>query len=214
MRTWLTAAALAALASPAFAVDVLLDFSGSICGSAGNLACGNYSEIGQNYGDVAGSLDVSHRSALSSNGATYETYLKYWSSGYSDLTGVAWGGGSASSYFSEMTFTPGAGKQVTLNSFDFGDYLNRSYGSSVRILDAATQQVLWEVPSFDAGTTATTFAPAISSASGLILRWGPDGFDTGIDNISVSVSAVPEPGTWALMLGGAALLSARARRRS
>lgn len=214
MRT-LVAATLAGLCLPAFAVDVVLDFSGDICGTAGNQSCGNYSEIGQNYGDVAGLLDVSHRSVNVSNGSTYEPFLKYWSTGYSNLTGVAWGGGGSTGQYSEITFTAGAGQQVTLNGFQFGDYLDRSYTSSATILDAGTLQVLWSSGTFDPpGGAALGFAPAVSSSTGLILRWGPDGYDTGIDNISVSITAVPEPGTWALLLGGAALLAARARRRA
>lgn len=216
MRRFAFVAALAAFAlptAPAFALDVLLDFSGPICGAAGTSACGDYSEIGQNYGDVAGVLDVSHRSALAGSGVTVEPFLKYWSTGYSNLTGVAWGGSWPSGQYSEFTFTPAAGQQVTLNGFEFGDYANQSYTSSATILDAQTLQVLWTSGTFDPGSTSLSFAPAITSANGLILRWGPDGYDTGIDNISLSVTAVPEPAVWALMLGGAALMAARARRR-
>lgn len=213
-RTITVAAALAALASPAFAVDVLLDFSGNICGASGTEACGDYSQIGQSYGDLAGVLEVSHRSAQASDGSTYESFLKYWGGGYSNLSGVAWGGGGPTGQYSEFTFTPGAGQMVTLNGFDFGDYANRNYTSSASILDAQTLKVLWSSGTFDPGSTATSFAPAISSAHGLILRWGPDGYDTGIDNISLSVTAVPEPATWTLLMGGAALLAARSRRRA
>ena len=39
-----------------------LDFSGNICGAAGNLVCSNYNEIGSNDGDQPGALDVSYRS--------------------------------------------------------------------------------------------------------------------------------------------------------
>ncbi|MFX3729370.1 hypothetical protein ACJBSM_12045, partial [Streptococcus suis] len=45
--------------APAAATDVLLDFSGNICGDATNAACTNGAGIGQGYGDVAGLLDVS-----------------------------------------------------------------------------------------------------------------------------------------------------------
>lgn len=213
MRSFVCAACLSAAAAPALAVDVLLDFSGPVCGSAGTTACSDYAFIGQNYGDIAGVLEVSHRSADVSTGSTYETSLKFWSTGYSNLTGVVWGGGGATGQFSEFTFLPGVGQQVTLNSFDFGDYLNRSFTSNATILDAGTLQVLWSSGTFDPGTTALTFSPAISSANGLILRWGPDGYDTGIDNISLSVTAVPEPAAWGLMLAGAALLAGAVRRR-
>lgn len=214
MRPLLNAAVitLTTLAAPAWALDQILDFSGNICGAAGNGVCNNYDQIGQNYGDVAGQLDVSHRSILSSNGVLYESYLKYWSTGYSNLTSIAWGGGGPAGYRSEISFTPGAGQMVTLNSFDFGDYQNRNYGSTVQIYDSAGA-LLWDGGAFNPGVTANSFAPGISNAGTLVLRWGPDGYDVGIDNISVSVSAVPEPASWALLLIGLSTVGAAARRR-
>ncbi len=56
--------------------------------------------------------------------------------------------------------------------------------------------------------------PGVSSANGLVLRFGPDSFNTGIDNISLTVTAVPEPGTWALFAAGLALVGGLSRRRS
>ncbi len=212
MRLLATAIAALAFAAPSHADTWVLDFNGNICGAAGNTACGNYSEIGQNYGDVAGLLDVSHRSAHASTLLTYEPFLKFWSTGYSNLQSIAWGGGNASAYVAEISFMPTAGNLVTLNSFDFGDYQNRSFGSSAVILDAGTQQLLWSSGSFDPGAASpASFLPNISSANGLILRWGPDSYDTGIDNISVSISPVPEPAAWLLMAGGLALFAARQR---
>ncbi len=65
------------------------------------------------------------------------------------------------------------------------------------------------------GTVATSWAPG----STLWLRWTENnelGNDHGlaIDNLSVSVTAVPEPGTWALMLAGLAAFGLLARRRA
>ena len=208
-------AGLAAALPAAHALNVTLDFSGNICGAAGNLACSNYNEIGANYGDQAGALDVSYRSGRTSDGSTYEPFMKFWDNGYSGLQNVAWGGADSASYFSEITFTPLAGQQVTLNSFDFGDYLDRNRGSSVAVYDLSNV-LLWNGGAFDPGLTPTGFSPAISSSSGLVLRFGPDGYDVGIDNINLTVSAaalVPEPETYALMLAGLVALGAAARRR-
>jgi hypothetical protein len=214
MRLVLTLMAGLAISASGHAATTVLTFSGDICTATGNASCGNGSRIGQNYGDVAGMLDVSHRSYLASNPAsTYEPFLKYWFSGYSGLTDVAWGGPGPTLYGSEISFAPVGAHVVTLDSFDFGDYLNRNYGSSASILDAGTMAVLRMSGPFNPGLTPTTFTPAVSSANGLILRWGPDAYDVGIDNISVTVTPVPEPGTWALMIGGLALLGAAAKRR-
>lgn len=213
----LIALSLAALAPAAHAVTVTLDFSGAICGATGTVACSNYSDIGQTYGDIAGVLDVSHRSVVAATGATHEAFLKYWNTGYSDLTGVAWGGNDQTGYYSEMSFTPGAGQQVTLNGFDFGDYADRNYGSAVSIFDLGGA-LLWSSGSFNPGVTATHFEPTVSSSSGLVLRWGPDGYDVGIDNIQLTVGTavtapVPEPETWALMLAGLGVTGLVRRRR-
>lgn len=139
----------------AVGVGVTLDFSGNICGVSGNTACAHYSQIGQSYGDVTGVLDVSHRSAVAATGATFESYLKYWSTGYSGLTGVAWGGSGPTTHFSEMTFTAGIGQQVPLDSLDFGDYLNRNYGSKVAVYDLSNPSgsPLWDGGTFNPGLT-------------------------------------------------------------
>jgi hypothetical protein len=197
------------------AATYTLDFSGDICGASGTAACANYDRIGQSYGDVAGVVDVSHASYNVSTGVAYESFLKYWSTGYSNLQGNAWGGANQSGYYAEIVFAPAAGQVVTLLGFDFGDYQNRNYGSAVSILDASTQAVLWNGGSFNPGTSALTFSPNVSSANGLILRWGPDAYDVGIDNIQFSVTAVPEPESLALAAAGLLIagLSARRQRR-
>ena len=55
--------------------------------------------------------------------------------------------------------------------------------------------------------------PGVSSANGLVLRFGPDSYNTGIDNISLTVTAVPEPGTWAMLAAGFGVISALRHRR-
>lgn len=204
----------ALLSAPAVATDVLLDFSGNICGDATAAACTNGAGIGQGYGDIAGLLDVAHRSFLAASGATVNSSLLYWSTAYSDLADVAWGGTNPDTDSAEFVFTPGAGYAVTLNSMDFGDYLNRNDGSSAVVLDLLTGQTLWSSGAFDAGTTRLSFMPGVSSASGLVLRFGPDSYNTGIDNISLTVTAVPEPGVWAMLLAGVGLVAGVARRQS
>ena len=219
-RTALAGLALAAALPAAMAVDTTLDFSGAICGATGDQACSNGAQIGQSYGDIAGVLDVSHRSIVVSSNTTFEPYLKHWDSNYSNLRGVAWGGGESTSFASEMTFLAGAGQQVTLSGLSFGDYQNRNRGSSFTVSDLAGT-LLFSSGAFDPGLTASIFAPNVTSA-GLVLRWGPDGYDVGVDDIRLSVTAttvqppvtpIPEPETYALMLAGLGALGAVAKRR-
>ena len=52
---------------------------------------------------------------------------------------------------------------------------------------------------------------------GFIVRWGPDGYEVGLDNIRYDVrpltSAVPEPTSWALMIVGFGVAGMGLRRR-
>ena len=118
-------AALVIAPQAASAATTTLDFSGNICGPTGDAACSNYSQIGQSYGDGTG-VDVSYRSYVTATGVTSEAFLKYWQSGYGDLTGNVWGGGNGSAFTSEITFTALAGYELTILGFDAGCYQNRA----------------------------------------------------------------------------------------
>lgn len=70
-----------------------------------------------------------------------------------------------------------------------------------------------------AGLSAQVQTPAWSQGSTLWVRWAEvndNGSDHGlaIDNVQLSVTAVPEPGSYALMLAGLAGIGALLRRRS
>lgn len=209
------AAVLATLmATPAWALDVTLDFSGDICGPDGIAACGDFAPIGQGHGDVAGMLDVAHRALHRDTLATAVDHLWFWSTDYSDLSGVAFAGLDTTAYIGELRFTPAAGHVVTLQAMDFGNWLGGYGPSAVQVLDAGTMGLLWDGGAFNPGPTAQHFQPQVTSAGGLILRWGPDAHNIGIDNIALSVSAVPEPGTWAMAATGLLVLGARRRRQA
>ena len=58
----------------------------------------------------------------------------------------------------------------------------------------------------------------VTTNAGLRLQWGPDGYNGGIDNLSFSTAlvepgAVPEPATWAMLIGGFGAIGATMRRR-
>lgn len=216
-------AAFAAAAHPSAAATTTLDFSGAICGASGAESCSNSATIGQSYGDSA-VLDVGYRSIVSSTNATYQNFLKYWSASYGDLSGVVWGGDDPTTIRSEIKLTPIAGYEVALLSLDAGCYLNR----------ASCQTLDYDISSgsgtgIAAGSTATLFPGhatlAVNSAyfsDGIFLRWGPDSYDVGLDNIVFdvraiappSVGGVPEPSSWALMIGGFGLVGGAMRRRT
>ncbi len=61
--------------------------------------------------------------------------------------------------------------------------------------------------SFSRGTVGTTFRPKVAAASYLIF----EGDHVGLDDISIS--AVPEPSVWGMMLAGIGLIGAALRHR-
>jgi hypothetical protein len=181
---------LASLALHANASSYLLDFSGNICGTSGSLACSNNSTIGRTYGSLPGVLSVSQRITDPTGTATYHTNLVYFENGYGGLQKVA----TSPDLFgvAEITFIPSSSDKVTLNSFAFGGNVYGNAASKASILDYGTKEILWSTSSFNPASSPITFSPVVSSESGLILRWGPDAYRVGIDNISVTVSPVPE----------------------
>lgn len=207
-------------AVPASAAITTLDFAGNICGAAGNQACGNGTQIGQNYGDGTG-VNVTYRSFTAATGATFEPFLKHWSTNYGDLVNVVWGGGNATQHGSEITFAATAGYELRVLSFDAGCYLNRascrSFPYSITEIGGAQVANGNAMPPAN-GHSSHAFSLAFSSA-GYVLSWGPDGYDGGLDNIrfevrAINMGAVPEPSVWAMLILGFGLVGGAMRRRS
>lgn len=206
-----------ALPSTAYATITTLDFAGNICGINGTSACGNGTRIGQNYGDTAG-VDVQH-AAYTIADVLSEPYVKYWNASYGDLVNVAWGGENASNYYAEFTFTALAGHELRLLDFDAGCYVNRT---SCRTINYSVRSGATTVAS---GTGVLTQYPGHANiilntgwtSTGYTLRWGPDSYDVGLDNIRFEwrpiTGAVPEPAIWAMMIIGFGLVGNAARRR-
>ena len=215
----LATAGLLLAALPAEAATTTLTFDGDICGASGTQSCGNGLQIGQGYGDGTG-VDVSYRSATEGTGATFEPFLKFWDSGYGDLTRVIWGGTSPTGQFAEITFAALAGYELRILGFDAGCYLNRT---TCRSFPFSISEIGGGVVA--SGTNAAPAAGHDSQAfsfgysqAGYVLRWGPDSYDGGLDNIRFDVraiggAAVPEPATWALMILGFGAVGGAMRRR-
>ena len=108
-----------------------------------------------------------------------------------------------------MTF---AGPAPT--AIGFTSLTNRFNAPVVTVFDTASTligtYVLTQGPS-NVGFVGITSSVGIGSVRWLATR-GEDK-DTGIDNIRVGVTAVPEPHTYALMLAGLGVVGALARRR-
>jgi hypothetical protein len=214
----LCAAALAfgavTLSQPASAY--VLTFEGSICNGGG--ACGPFSPIDQSYGDVAGVVDVIYNRNVAT--FAYDGSLaarnEWWPDSYSTLTSVMYGQSGAQV---GVWLKPAAGYSLTLNSFDLGSFPNFSRTSQVTIIDGTSNTTLFSSGNFLVpGDAPTVFSTPYTSAGGIKIQFGPDGYNVGIDNINFSVNqiggAVPEPATWAMMLIGFAGLGFVSRRKA
>lgn len=185
-----------------------LTFDGNICN--GSSQCSINLSIDQTYGDIAGQLDVVYETRVG-NGNTNVSFpfLVWWSTNYSDLLNVAFAPGGVGPV-GEVALFPLAGFQVTLDSFDLGAWPNTlpntSISSQYTIYDSTYNTLISSGPITISRTVHSHFLPNLTNANGLIIQWGPDAFNVGIDNINFTVQSingtVPEPTTWLLLTSG------------
>jgi hypothetical protein len=178
--------ALAMTVSASAAHAAVLDFNGAICGVTGDAACSDFAVIGQSYGDGVG-VDVSYQWLTGhGNASVGGTSLTFWTSNYSDLTNVAWGGSSDTFGVPEVGIMPLSGYEVRLLSFDLGAWQNQTRSSQVRIYDFDYGSLLYSSgPIVVDGTNHSTFNINSGwSSEGLRIQWGPSGYNVGIDNIA------------------------------
>lgn len=108
------------------------------------------------------------------------------------------------------------GVTVTLDSFSLGGWPNTDRSIRWSVIDLATSNVVAsDAPSSAnvSGSTGLLVSVGASSATGLRILFGPDGFNGGLTDVTFSASPVPEPGTVALWLAGLAGLCVAAKRR-
>lgn len=197
----------AALSTPASAA--VLTFDGDICDGGG--VCTNFGNIDASYGDIAGQLDVQYQSDI--NNVSLIPYLEWWDTAYSDLQGVAF---SASGGTGEIYLQPLSGYKVTLTGFDLGSWPNVDRQSQYSIRGGNGDLLFSSGEITILGSVRTHVGGSYTRADGIRIQFGPESYNVGIDNIAFTVTptgAVPEPATWALMIGGFGAAGAMLRRR-
>ncbi len=216
LRLAATAVAIVASLSPlALSAQVAtMDFS-SIVHSNGAL-------LPQTFGDRAG-LNVSNTTLYNFGNAAAVpcASVSLFNAGYSDLTSAAYG--CAYGTVGELSFTPAAGKQVTLESLRLGSWESTNGVGPLRSIDVRIYDASWTSVFNYVGTITSGFdlAPNITSSSTLYVQWGYD-WNTGVNLVTTNiadipglppVSTVPEPSTIALLATGLGALLITAKRR-
>jgi hypothetical protein len=208
IHTGAVALALAGAVPAAQAAIYTLDFDGAV--ACGPNACSNFSAILSSHGDVAGVVDVQYDRNLAAAGPSQ---LSWWGPSYNDLFGVAWGDNGATS---EIYLQPLDGLGVRLLDFDLGAYANTQSRSQITITTGAGTVLYSSGPitvGVFPGNLRSSYSFNLFSLDGIRIQWGPDAFNTGIDNIRFETGVVPEPSTYALLGAGLLGIGATLRRR-
>jgi len=210
MKTMLCAGgALFACLGAQAASATVIDFTNSGC-----TASGVYCLIPQSYGDTA-DVDVSYRTLSAATGKPTGAGLFEYGQ-YGDLSNVVYGGTNASQFVGEIMLTAKKGRLLSLASLDFATYHGSSATVPISIFDLDGNLLM-------GGRYATgypshrTLTPDTKYLSGVVIRWGPDSYNVGLDNITYTAhAAAPEPASWAMMVAGFGAIgwSVRGRRKA
>lgn len=186
----------------------VIDFTDTGCTANNSQNC----LIPQTYGDTT-DVDVSYRTL---NLAGQSTGVGLFMFGkYGDLNDVVYGGSDALHYIAEITLTATAGHLLSLQSFDVATYNGRASSVPIAIYDLAGN--LLSGGTYATGSpTHATVTPGTDYLSGVVIRWGPDSYNAGLDNIRYDIEPavpLPEPATWAMLLLGFGGMGHAMRRR-
>jgi hypothetical protein len=142
--------------------------------------------------------------------ATASTALLNWRGSYSGRDAAY----CASGINCALDLNVAPGFFVTLDSFRLGGWPNTDRAISWSVLDLSDSSIVAAGAGTPvSGATGLVLDIGATSATGFRVLFGPDGFNGGINDIVYSSAPIPEPGTWALMLGGLAGVVGWARRR-
>lgn len=186
--------------------------SQTIDGLGPAMTCNSGSALLQSHGDVPGVVDIAYIDML---GGASPRSLLWWETGYSNLYGVVWSGGSDSNSWGRIELRaadPAA--TVTLQSLDMGAWPNTIRGTTLQVFAIGGGSPLFSYAG-DVGSAsnqATAFAPGAFAVGGLAIEWRNSAYNVGIDNIEFTVSAVPEPGSALMLAAGAGWMAWRRRR--
>lgn len=211
--TTMTIAAMAA-ALPGLAAGATLTFDGAICGG---LVCTFNQFIDQGTGSLPG-LSVIYDRNLTTAAADP---LIFYDDDFSDLTNVAVGATPFGSPGAGISFVPTAGGAAQVTGFSLGAWPMTDRTAEWSVIDLFDGSILAASPEITVDGKAHTRVTGLwTSVGGVQIRFGPNTFLVGIDDIDYALVAapvpvVPLPAGLPLLAGGlAALALLRWARRS
>jgi len=209
------ALALLPIAPPAPAASIVVDYFDS----AGT-------EVPAGFGSSAGvALSYAVLTGIGNSPVAPLGSARLWPTGYGDLPGAIWSGGSGSVAVTDLvlqiSFAVDPGLTLTIESSRLGGYYRnqptalRLYGPSYGLL-------------YDSGaviapqTGSLLVAPNVTRDGSIILQLGPDSYNAGLNFLTYSVTttrtppptgAIPEPGSLMLLAAGLSLFGVSTARR-
>jgi hypothetical protein len=175
---------------------------------------GSHCLMNQSYGDTA-TVDVTY-DWINSSGTTLGSAHNSGTN-FGDLGNVLVAGNFRDGTQGQLTLKARAGYELRLIDFDFAGYFNFAPSLSLKVLDLQGNELMAGIFNTGTGSTHSSLVANTDFLSGIVIRWGPDSSVGGIDNIRYDTrsltTAVPEPGSWALMISGFGLVGGMARRR-
>lgn len=182
----------------------------TIRGNTNALCTASGQNIGYDFGSTT-ELAVRHSHAgATDHGIVFQSGLGPYLPAFGHFTGQ--------SDFGVITFTPLAGFEVRFLGFDTRRGTNTGTQGEFALFDSADQQI-WSLTTGNLSNSSFTAVTVGSDWSANALRFTYDqvsGGFTVVSNFALEVrevSAIPEPGSWALMLAGMAGLGWLQRRR-
>jgi PEP-CTERM motif len=185
--------------------------------------CADWSPISQDYGDIAGVLDISYRSVAGQGSKADAGSAYYWGANFGDLDGVLFGADGAALEIAFHLLDPT--KTITFQSVDYAGWFGSAPNTQMALYTPSNAADPYLLPLWPSGALTApasghaTWAPSRNASGWLIFHFGPDGYNAAIDNLTFDIKdanvidAVPEPATWLSMILGFGLTGAAMRRR-
>ncbi len=206
MRFKILAAALGlALAGPAMAATHVVTYSAASCVGG----CTDGSPIDELFGSVADVVVANYRL---DSGYSIVGGLNYWSDSYSGSS-AAYADDAANLTRGAVAFFVNRPGTITLVSADFGGWPNYAVDIGWELFSPAGTMAVGSVTTNPSALTTVTFNASAGLNQPIALIFGPDAYNGGVQNLVFSFDAVPEPGTWAMLIAGFGLTGGALRRR-